>query len=175
MLRKDEPSFRSAPPSLPGASGLRLAFPALAGLNQFLPARNPTLLEPASQEAEGAARPAGSARGLEGPGRADPMAARVEQRLGGLPVFTRDDFEGTWRPVASGGFSQVFQARHKRWRTEYAIKCSRCLQPDTIRYPPAYPLLLRREARGPGSSRGRGGRVEAEDCSLHFSKLCPVA
>ncbi|XP_033717942.1 ankyrin repeat and protein kinase domain-containing protein 1 isoform X1 [Tursiops truncatus] len=60
------------------------------------------------------------------------MAAGVEQRLGGLPVFTRDDFEGTWRPVASGGFSQVFQARHKRWRTEYAIKCSRCLQPDTI-------------------------------------------
>lgn len=68
-----------------------------------------------------------------------PMAAGVEQRLGGLPVFTRDDFEGTWRPVASGGFSQVFQARHKRWRTEYAIKCSRCLQPDTIRYPPASP------------------------------------
>ncbi|ELW64260.1 Ankyrin repeat and protein kinase domain-containing protein 1, partial [Tupaia chinensis] len=47
-----------------------------------------------------------------------------------LPVFTRDDFEGDWRRVASGGFGQVFQARHKRWRTEYAIKWSPCLQPD---------------------------------------------
>ncbi|XP_057606286.1 ankyrin repeat and protein kinase domain-containing protein 1 [Hippopotamus amphibius kiboko] len=58
------------------------------------------------------------------------MATGVEQRPGGLPVFTRDDFEGDWRRVASGGFGQVFQARHKRWRTEYAIKCSPCLLPD---------------------------------------------
>ncbi|XP_045692561.1 ankyrin repeat and protein kinase domain-containing protein 1 isoform X2 [Phyllostomus hastatus] len=58
------------------------------------------------------------------------MAVGVEQRLGSLALFTRDDFEGDWRRVASGGFSQVFQARHRRWRTEYAIKCSPCLLPD---------------------------------------------
>uniref|UniRef100_A0A2K5L2M6 Ankyrin repeat and kinase domain containing 1 n=1 Tax=Cercocebus atys TaxID=9531 RepID=A0A2K5L2M6_CERAT len=40
-----------------------------------------------------------------------------------LPVFTRDDFESDWRLVASGGFSRVFQARHRRWPTECAIKC----------------------------------------------------
>uniref|UniRef100_A0A2R8ZUZ0 Ankyrin repeat and kinase domain containing 1 n=1 Tax=Pan paniscus TaxID=9597 RepID=A0A2R8ZUZ0_PANPA len=54
----------------------------------------------------------------------------TELRLGSLPVFTRDDFEGDWRLVASGGSSQVFQARHRRWRTEYAIKCAPCLPPD---------------------------------------------
>ncbi|XP_070479229.1 ankyrin repeat and protein kinase domain-containing protein 1 isoform X1 [Equus przewalskii] len=59
------------------------------------------------------------------------MAADVKQRLGSLTVFTRDDFDGDWRRVASGGFGQVFQVRHKRWRTEYAIKCSPCLLPDT--------------------------------------------
>ncbi|KAM6158957.1 ankyrin repeat and protein kinase domain-containing protein 1 isoform 3-T3 [Rhynchocyon petersi] len=58
------------------------------------------------------------------------MAAGMERRLGGLAVFSREDFEGDWRQVASGGFGQVFQARHKRWRTEYAIKCSPCLQQD---------------------------------------------
>ncbi|KAM9658995.1 LOW QUALITY PROTEIN: ankyrin repeat and protein kinase domain-containing protein 1 [Trichechus inunguis] len=57
-------------------------------------------------------------------------AAGVERRLGSLTVFSRDDFEGEWRQVASGGFGQVFQARHKRWRTEYAIKCPPCLLPD---------------------------------------------
>ncbi|XP_008148454.2 ankyrin repeat and protein kinase domain-containing protein 1 [Eptesicus fuscus] len=59
------------------------------------------------------------------------MALGVEQRLGSLAVFTRDDFEGDWRPVAGGGFGQVFLARHRRWRTQYAIKCSPCLLPDT--------------------------------------------
>ncbi|KAM9221747.1 LOW QUALITY PROTEIN: ankyrin repeat and protein kinase domain-containing protein 1 [Dugong dugon] len=57
-------------------------------------------------------------------------AAGVERRLGSLTVFSRDDFEGEWRQVASGGFGQVFQARHKRCRTEYAIKCSPCLLQD---------------------------------------------
>nr|XP_015842818.2 ankyrin repeat and protein kinase domain-containing protein 1 isoform X1 [Peromyscus maniculatus bairdii] len=62
----------------------------------------------------------------------DPMAVNsLEQQLGGLTIFTRDDFEEEWRRVASGGFSQVFQARHKRWRTRYAIKCSLCLQKET--------------------------------------------
>lgn len=60
------------------------------------------------------------------------MAVRpLEQQLGSLTVFTRDDFEEEWHLVASGGFSQVFQARHKRWRTQYAIKCSPCLQKET--------------------------------------------
>ncbi|GAB5577085.1 ankyrin repeat and protein kinase domain-containing protein 1 [Prionailurus iriomotensis] len=58
------------------------------------------------------------------------MAAGVEQRLGSLAVFTRDDFEGDWRRVASGGFGQVFRVRHRRWRTEFAVKCAPCLQPE---------------------------------------------
>ncbi|XP_007536133.1 ankyrin repeat and protein kinase domain-containing protein 1 isoform X2 [Erinaceus europaeus] len=58
------------------------------------------------------------------------MAADVEQRLGSLPVFTRNDFESDWCRLASGGFGQVFQVRHKRWRTEYALKCSPCLLPE---------------------------------------------
>ncbi|XP_007934723.1 ankyrin repeat and protein kinase domain-containing protein 1 [Orycteropus afer afer] len=58
------------------------------------------------------------------------MAAGVEKRLGNLTVFSGDDFEDDWRQVASGGFGQVFRARHKRWRTEYAIKCSPCLLAD---------------------------------------------
>ncbi|XP_049634632.1 ankyrin repeat and protein kinase domain-containing protein 1 [Suncus etruscus] len=58
------------------------------------------------------------------------MAAGMEQRLGSLTIFTRDDFEGNWLLVASGGFGQVFQARHKRWHMDYAIKCSPCLLPE---------------------------------------------
>uniref|UniRef100_A0A0P6JC46 Ankyrin repeat and protein kinase domain-containing protein 1 n=1 Tax=Heterocephalus glaber TaxID=10181 RepID=A0A0P6JC46_HETGA len=57
-------------------------------------------------------------------------AGPVEQRLGSLIIFTRGDFEDDWLQVASGGFSQVFQARHKRWRTQYAIKCSISPQQD---------------------------------------------
>ncbi|XP_076970811.1 ankyrin repeat and protein kinase domain-containing protein 1 [Tamandua tetradactyla] len=73
-----------------------------------------------------------SARRREGPrgAPADPMAAGAERPLGSLTLFSRDDFEEDWRRVASGGFGQVFQARHKRWRTEYAIKCSPGLLPD---------------------------------------------
>ncbi|XP_068936444.1 ankyrin repeat and protein kinase domain-containing protein 1 [Petaurus breviceps papuanus] len=59
------------------------------------------------------------------------MALGVEQRLGNLTIFSRDDFEGDWQRVASGGFGQVFRVRHKRWRTEYAIKCSPCLLADS--------------------------------------------
>ncbi|EDL25724.1 ankyrin repeat and protein kinase domain-containing protein 1 isoform 2 [Mus musculus] len=62
----------------------------------------------------------------------NPMAVGpLAQQLGSLTVFTRDDFEEEWHLVASGGFSKVFQARHKRWRTQYAIKCSPCLQKET--------------------------------------------
>nr|XP_031299563.1 ankyrin repeat and protein kinase domain-containing protein 1 [Camelus dromedarius] len=136
MLWRNVPSSSSKPPSLPGASGLRLGFPRPCGAGPAPPCAEggraaclpiPTLLGPAEQEAAAAA-----AQGARGAwrGRADPMAASVEQRLGSLPVFTRDDFEGDWRRVASGGFGQVFQARHKRWRTEHAIKCPACLLPD---------------------------------------------
>uniref|UniRef100_A0A2K5YBC3 Ankyrin repeat and kinase domain containing 1 n=1 Tax=Mandrillus leucophaeus TaxID=9568 RepID=A0A2K5YBC3_MANLE len=48
-----------------------------------------------------------------------------------LPVFTRDDFESDWRLVASGGFSRVFQARHRRWPTECAIKCPAASRPTS--------------------------------------------
>ncbi|KAM6172438.1 ankyrin repeat and protein kinase domain-containing protein 1 isoform 2-T2 [Erethizon dorsatum] len=57
-------------------------------------------------------------------------AGPVEQRLGSLTIFTREDFEDDWQQVASGGFSQVFQARHRRWRTQYVIKCSPSPQQD---------------------------------------------
>uniref|UniRef100_A0A7N4PPS2 Ankyrin repeat and kinase domain containing 1 n=1 Tax=Sarcophilus harrisii TaxID=9305 RepID=A0A7N4PPS2_SARHA len=59
------------------------------------------------------------------------MALGMEQRLGNLTIFSQDDFEGDWQRVASGGFGQVFRVRHKRWRTEYAIKCSPCLLADS--------------------------------------------
>ena len=85
------------------------------------------------------------------------MAVGVEQRLGSLALFTRDDFEGDWRRVASGGFSQVFPARHRRWRTEYAIKCSPCLLPDATRSVcPARPSPLAGEKLSAQSSRGWG-------------------
>ncbi|XP_004712924.1 ankyrin repeat and protein kinase domain-containing protein 1 [Echinops telfairi] len=58
------------------------------------------------------------------------MAEGVERRLGNLTIFSREDFEDNWRQVASGGFGQVFQVRHKCWRTHYAIKCSPCLLTD---------------------------------------------
>ncbi|XP_076781208.1 ankyrin repeat and protein kinase domain-containing protein 1 isoform X2 [Arvicanthis niloticus] len=62
----------------------------------------------------------------------DPMAVGpLEQQLGSLTIFTHDDFEEEWHLIASGGFSKVFQAKHKRWRTQYAIKCSPCLQKET--------------------------------------------
>ncbi|XP_053125830.1 ankyrin repeat and protein kinase domain-containing protein 1 [Hemicordylus capensis] len=44
--------------------------------------------------------------------------------LGSLPLFTKEDFEGDWHKVASGGFGQVFLVKHKRWKTTFAVKCS---------------------------------------------------
>uniref|UniRef100_A0A2K6NWH6 Ankyrin repeat and kinase domain containing 1 n=1 Tax=Rhinopithecus roxellana TaxID=61622 RepID=A0A2K6NWH6_RHIRO len=55
----------------------------------------------------------------------------TEQLLGSLPIFTRDDFESDWRLVASGGFSQVFQARRRRWPTDRVHhQVPPCLPPD---------------------------------------------
>lgn len=44
------------------------------------------------------------------------------QQLSSLILFSRDNFEEEWHLVASGGFSKVFQARHKHWRTQYVTK-----------------------------------------------------
>ncbi|CAM5128442.1 unnamed protein product [Natator depressus] len=51
--------------------------------------------------------------------------------LGSLTVFNKEDFEGEWVRVASGGFGQVYQVTRKRWRMVYAVKCSQCLLPDS--------------------------------------------
>ncbi|KAM5245983.1 LOW QUALITY PROTEIN: ankyrin repeat and protein kinase domain-containing protein 1 [Ctenodactylus gundi] len=55
----------------------------------------------------------------------------MECQLGSVTVFTHDDFEEDWHQVATSGFSQVFQVRHRCWRTPYAIKCSPWPQQDT--------------------------------------------
>lgn len=96
------------------------------------------------------------------------MALGLEQRLGGLPVFTREDFEGAWRPVAGGGFGQVFQARHRRWRTQYAIKCAPCLLPDTARYLWARPPIWQEELRAGAPQGERDVWVRRGGCPLAF-------
>ncbi|KAK2099482.1 hypothetical protein P7K49_020830, partial [Saguinus oedipus] len=115
----------------------------------------------------------GAGKGREGQGGgADPMAADpMEQRLGSLPVFTRDDFEGDWRQVASGGFSQVFQARHRHWRTEYAIKCAPCLPPGATRYLPAAPSPFSEEKLRPGKLWAR--ELEREEWAEAGAEDCP--
>ncbi|NWR24471.1 ANKK1 protein, partial [Emberiza fucata] len=52
-------------------------------------------------------------------------------RLGSLTVFSREDFEDEWLRVASGGFGHVYQVKHRRWRTVYAVKCSPYLLQDS--------------------------------------------
>ncbi|NWW33261.1 ANKK1 protein, partial [Panurus biarmicus] len=51
--------------------------------------------------------------------------------LGSLTVFSREDFEDDWLRVASGGFGHVYQVKHRRWRTVYAVKCSPYLLQDS--------------------------------------------
>ncbi|NWR12745.1 ANKK1 protein, partial [Paradoxornis webbianus] len=48
-----------------------------------------------------------------------------------LTVFSREDFEDDWVRVASGGFGHVYQVKHRRWRTVYAVKCSPFLLQDS--------------------------------------------
>lgn len=157
------------------ASGLSgLGFPALAGQAGLLLVRrraggSPPLRQPPSRELSGwNPQPPGSGPG--GLGQRGPMALGAEQRLGSLVVFTRDDFEGDWRPVARGGFSQVFQARHKRWRTEYAIKCSPGLLPDATRYLCPRPPFTGGHSQGAPREGPAGLRIVPS-----LSKLYPVA
>ncbi|NXQ35524.1 ANKK1 protein, partial [Alaudala cheleensis] len=59
------------------------------------------------------------------------MSAERGRRLGSLTVFSREDFEDEWLRVASGGFGHVYQVKHRRWRTVYAVKCSPYLLQDS--------------------------------------------
>ncbi|OXB75917.1 UNVERIFIED_CONTAM: hypothetical protein H355_012885 [Colinus virginianus] len=58
------------------------------------------------------------------------MALGAEQQRGSLTVFSKEDFEEDWVKVASGGFGCVYQVKHKKWRTVYAVKCSPYLLQD---------------------------------------------
>lgn len=58
------------------------------------------------------------------------MASGTEQQCGSLTVFSKEDFEEDWVKVASGGFGCVYQVKHKKWRTVYAVKCSPYLLQD---------------------------------------------
>ncbi|NWU19333.1 ANKK1 protein, partial [Dyaphorophyia castanea] len=59
------------------------------------------------------------------------MGAERGRQLGSLTVFSREDFEDDWVRVASGGFGHVYQVKHRRWRTVYAVKCSPYLLQDS--------------------------------------------
>ncbi|NWH95503.1 ANKK1 protein, partial [Aegithalos caudatus] len=59
------------------------------------------------------------------------MSAERGRPLGSLTVFSREDFEDDWVRVASGGFGHVYQVKHRRWRTVYAVKCSPFLLQDS--------------------------------------------
>uniref|UniRef100_A0A8C0U6K6 Ankyrin repeat and kinase domain containing 1 n=1 Tax=Cyanistes caeruleus TaxID=156563 RepID=A0A8C0U6K6_CYACU len=61
-------------------------------------------------------------------GSSDPTRGR---QLGSLTVFSKEDFEDDWVRVASGGFGHVYQVKHRRWRTVYAVKCSPYLLQDS--------------------------------------------
>ncbi|XP_009809236.1 ankyrin repeat and protein kinase domain-containing protein 1 [Gavia stellata] len=59
------------------------------------------------------------------------MTSERDRQLGSLTVFNKEDFEEDWIKVASGGFGHVYQVKHKRWRTVYAVKCSPYLLQDS--------------------------------------------
>ncbi|NXD54730.1 ANKK1 protein, partial [Corvus moneduloides] len=59
------------------------------------------------------------------------MSAERGRQLGSLTVFNKEDFEDDWVRVASGGFGHVYQVKHRRWRTVYAVKCSPYLLQDS--------------------------------------------
>ncbi|KAM9175275.1 ankyrin repeat and protein kinase domain-containing protein 1 [Mergus octosetaceus] len=55
----------------------------------------------------------------------------ADPQLGSLTIFSKEDFEEDWVKVASGGFGCVYQVKHRRWRTVYAVKCSPYLLQDS--------------------------------------------
>lgn len=59
------------------------------------------------------------------------MTPEKDRQLGSLTVFNKADFEEDWVKVASGGFGHVYQVKHKKWRTVYALKCSPYLLQDS--------------------------------------------
>lgn len=59
------------------------------------------------------------------------MTAEADPQLGSLTIFSKEDFEEDWVKVASGGFGCVYQVKHRRWRTVYAVKCSPYLLQDS--------------------------------------------
>ncbi|XP_023797120.1 ankyrin repeat and protein kinase domain-containing protein 1 [Cyanistes caeruleus] len=59
------------------------------------------------------------------------MGTERGRQLGSLTVFSKEDFEDDWVRVASGGFGHVYQVKHRRWRTVYAVKCSPYLLQDS--------------------------------------------
>lgn len=59
------------------------------------------------------------------------MTAEADSQLGSLTIFSKEDFEEDWVKVASGGFGCVYQVKHRRWRTVYAVKCSPYLLQDS--------------------------------------------
>ncbi|NWY43491.1 ANKK1 protein, partial [Sylvia atricapilla] len=59
------------------------------------------------------------------------MSPERGRPLGSLTVFSKEDFEDDWVRVASGGFGHVYQVKHRRWRTVYAVKCSPFLLQDS--------------------------------------------
>lgn len=59
------------------------------------------------------------------------MTSEKDRQLGSLTVFNKADFEEDWVKVASGGFGHVYQVKHKKWRTVYALKCSPYLLQDS--------------------------------------------
>ncbi|KAG8434449.1 hypothetical protein GDO86_012717 [Hymenochirus boettgeri] len=52
------------------------------------------------------------------------MAGEVDERIGNLTLFKKEDFENEWIPVALGGFGKVYKVRHKKWWTVLAVKFS---------------------------------------------------
>uniref|UniRef100_A0A8D0EMU3 Ankyrin repeat and kinase domain containing 1 n=1 Tax=Strix occidentalis caurina TaxID=311401 RepID=A0A8D0EMU3_STROC len=59
------------------------------------------------------------------------LPTEIIPQLGSLTVFNKEDFEEDWVKVASGGFGHVYQVKHKKWRTVYAVKCSPYLLQDS--------------------------------------------
>lgn len=54
---------------------------------------------------------------------------RSSWAMGLLKTFDSSEFV-SWQKIGSGGFGQVYKARHVQWKTCLAIKCSPSLHVD---------------------------------------------